>query len=117
MRHWLLILLLLCAPLSPVLAHCTHAVAGVAGVAGVTVASADAVESATFAVADASAAVGGLDADPCHTHAAAMPPPGSVDHAGRGAAPRASPWRPSDGHSARPERPDWPSRGATRLRA
>ena len=113
MRRWLLILLLLCAPLSPVLAHCAH------GVAAVVVVSADAGEPAAPATADAAALLAGLDADPCHTHAMALPPPGPAGHAGRDAAPRASHWRPSDGHSARPERPDWcaPRQGAKRLSA
>ncbi|MGX5650253.1 hypothetical protein JNX00_11185 [Hydrogenophaga sp. YM1] len=104
-RRWLLILLLLCAPLVSALAHGVHG----AGAAAKVVAAETGDAEAASGQAVQTAVSAGLDGDPCHAHGVALPPPGAVLPASRGAAPSAAPWRPSDGHPSRPERPNWPA--------
>lgn len=111
MRRWLLILLLLCVPLVSALAHGGHGGHGVVS-AAVAVAAATGDAAAPEAVTPQTvqtAASAGLDGDPCHAHGVALPSPGAVPPACRGAAPSAAHWRPSDGHPSRPERPNWPA--------
>jgi len=107
-RRWLLILLLLCAPLVSSLAHGVHGAGAAAKVVAAETGDAAAAEAASGQAVQ-TAASAGLDGDPCHAHGVALPPPGAVLPASRGAAPSAAPWRPSDGHPSRPERPNWPA--------